>query len=105
MGGLSGPPVKASALKALQIIRAQLPPTMPIIGCGGITTGKDALEYAKAGAGLVQVYTSFTYEGVGTCRRIKDQVTEELAKEGKTWEEVVNEAVSRLSWKEPETKE
>ncbi len=84
----------------MQIIRSQLPSSIPIIGCGGITTGKDALEYAKAGAGLVQVYTSFTYDGVGACRRIKDQVAEELAKEGKTWEQVVNEAVSRLSWRE-----
>ena len=84
----------------MRIIRSQLPPSIPIIGCGGITTGKDALEYAKAGAGLVQVYTSFTYDGVGACRRIKDQVAEELAKEGKTWGQVVNEAISRSSWSE-----
>ena len=73
---------------------------MPLIGCGGISTGKDALDYAKAGACMVQVYTSFGYDGVGACRRIKDQLVDELVKEGKTWEQVVDEAVGKLSLKE-----
>lgn len=50
---------------------------------------------------MVQVYTSFAYGGVGTCRRIKDELTQELTKEGKTWDQVVNDAVQSLSWKEP----
>lgn len=57
------------------------------------------MEYAKAGASLVQIYTSFGYDGAGACRRIKDELTELLAKEGTTWQAVVDEAVSRLSWK------
>jgi dihydroorotate dehydrogenase len=82
-------------------LRANLPSSIPIIGCGGISTGKDALDYAKAGASLVQVYTSFGYDGIGACRRIKDELVDELAKEGKTWAQVSKEAVERLSWKEP----
>ena len=78
---------------------------MPLIGCGGISTGKDALDYAKAGACMVQVFTSFGYDGVGTCRRIKDQLIDELVKEGKTWEQVVDEAVGKLSLKEIQPKE
>jgi dihydroorotate dehydrogenase len=69
-----------------------------LIGCGGISTGADALEYAKAGASLVQIYTSFGYDGAGACRRIKDELNELLAKEGTTWQGVVNSAVNELSW-------
>jgi dihydroorotate dehydrogenase len=101
MGGLSGPPVKPFSLKALQTLRGHLPASVPLIGCGGIVTGKDALDYAKAGAAMVQVYTGFGYDGVGACRRIKDQLIDELKKEGRTWEQVVNEAVEKLSWIEP----
>lgn len=57
------------------------------------------MEYAKAGASLVQVYTSFGYDGAGACRRIKDELHELLAKEGTTWQDVVNNAVNGLSWK------
>lgn len=49
---------------------------------------------------MVQVYTSFGYDGVGACRRIKDQLVDELAKEGKTWQQVVDEAIGKLSLKE-----
>ena len=100
VGGLSGEPIKPYSLKALQTLRAHLPASVPLIGCGGISTGKDALDYAKAGACMVQVYTSFGYNGVGTCRRIKDQLVDELVKEGKTWEQVVGEAIGKLSLKE-----
>ena len=86
-------------------MRAHLPASVPLIGCGGISTGKDALDYAKAGACMVQVFTSFGYDGVGTCRRIKDQLIDELVKEGKTWEQVVDEAVGKLSLKEIQPKE
>ncbi|KAJ7252742.1 Dihydroorotate dehydrogenase-domain-containing protein [Mycena haematopus] len=96
-GGLSGAPLKQHSLSALRTLRKNLPAHIPLIGCGGISTGADALEYAKAGASLVQVYTAFGYDGAGACRRIKDQLADELAKEGTTWAEVVNKAVSELS--------
>jgi dihydroorotate dehydrogenase len=96
---LSGTPVKSYSLKALKTLRQHLPASIPLIGCGGISTGADALEFAKAGASLVQLYTSFGYEGVGAPRRIKDELVAELKKEGKTWSQVVNEAVNELSAK------
>lgn len=70
-----------------------------MIGCGGIATGADALEYGKAGASLIQVYTSFGYDGPGACRRIKDELNDLLVKEGTTWQGVVDVAVNELSWK------
>jgi len=99
-GGLSGAPLKPYSLAAVKTLRAHLPPSIPLIGCGGISTGTDALEYAKAGASLVQAYTSFGYDGVGACRRIKDELVAALEKEGVTWSEVVAKAVAELSLKE-----
>lgn len=98
-GGLSGKPLKPYTLAALRILRPQIPASIPLIGCGGISTGADVLEYAKAGASLVQIYTSFGYDGVGACRRIKDELNDLLAKEGTTWQGVVDNAVNELSWK------
>ena len=87
------------SLAALRILRGHLPASVPLIGCGGIFTGADALEYARAGASFVQIYTAFGYDGVGACRRIKDEIDEELKKEGITWAEVVRKAVEELSLK------
>ena len=54
---------------------------------------------------MVQVYTGFGYDGAGACRRIKDQLVEVLEKEGKTWGQVVKQAVDELSAKLVEDKE
>ncbi|KAI6113183.1 Dihydroorotate dehydrogenase-domain-containing protein [Pisolithus croceorrhizus] len=102
-GGLSGRPLKPYTLRALKTLRAHLPASIPIIGCGGISSGADALEYGRAGASFVQLYTEFGYDGVGTCRRIKDELASLLKREGNTWGDVVNESTARLSWKEPPT--
>ncbi|KAH7913042.1 Dihydroorotate dehydrogenase-domain-containing protein [Hygrophoropsis aurantiaca] len=98
-GGLSGVPLKPHSLLALKTLRAQLPSTIPLIGCGGITNGADALEFAKAGASLVQVYTGFGYDGAGTCRRIKDELCALLESENTTWNSVVQDSVAKTSWK------
>lgn len=104
-GGLSGPPLKQLSLSALRVLRTNLPAEVPIIGCGGISTGADALEFARAGASLVQVYTAFGYDGPGAVRRIKDEIVQELRKEGKTWKQVVDEGVRKNAWKQPKGNE
>lgn len=56
-GGLSGPALKPIALRLVyRIATADL--GVPIIGCGGIMTGQDAIEYLLAGASAVQVGTA-----------------------------------------------
>ena len=56
MGGLSGPSLKPIALRmAYQCARAT---NIPVIGCGGISTAEDVLEYLIAGASAVQVGTA-----------------------------------------------
>lgn len=63
MGGLSGPAIKPIALRMVhQCFRAV---RIPIIGCGGISTAEDAVEFMLAGAAAVQVGTaSFIDPGV-----------------------------------------
>lgn len=56
MGGLSGPALKPIALRmAYQCAKSV---TIPVIGCGGITTVEDVVEYLIAGATAVQVGTA-----------------------------------------------
>jgi len=99
-GGLSGPPLKPITMQAFQTLRSLLPSSIPIIACGGISSGADALSYAKLGASTVQLYTAFGYDGVGTPRAIKDELVELLRKEGKTWRQVVSEGMATHAWKE-----
>lgn len=88
-GGLSGPPVKPLALRALAKLYEATEGKVPLIGCGGIATGADAVEFARAGASLVQMYTAMVYDGFGLPRRIKDEVTEILRTEDTTWKALV----------------
>ncbi|KAH9821759.1 hypothetical protein DFH28DRAFT_1078987 [Melampsora americana] len=80
-------PLKPLALRALSTIYTTTEGKIPLIGCGGISNGKDVIEYGRAGASLVQLYTSFTYEGIGLPRKIKDEVKEIL--KGKDWNEII----------------
>jgi len=55
-GGLSGPAIKPVALYAVYEVAGAV--DIPIIGCGGITTASDALEFIMAGASAIQVGTA-----------------------------------------------
>ena len=55
-GGLSGPSLKPIALRLVYQTAAEV--DVPLIGCGGIMTGLDAIEYIMAGATAVQVGTA-----------------------------------------------
>ncbi len=55
-GGLSGPALKPIALRIVYLVAQAV--DVPIIGCGGITTGEDAAEFLMAGASAVQVGTA-----------------------------------------------
>ena len=62
-GGLSGQPVKDKSTQVIKLLAKALDNKLPIIGVGGIASGKDAKEKIAAGAKLVQVYTGFIYQG------------------------------------------
>ncbi len=56
VGGYSGPPLKPIALRCVMEVRAALP-EVPIVGCGGVCSGRDAAEYLMAGATAVGLGT------------------------------------------------
>jgi len=55
-GGLSGPAIKPVALYMVYEVAGAV--NVPVIGCGGITTSSDALEFIMAGASAIQVGTA-----------------------------------------------
>ena len=61
-GGLSGPGIRPIAVRAIWQVRAAMAEgrfrTVPIIGVGGVRTGRDALELVAAGASAIQVGTA-----------------------------------------------
>jgi dihydroorotate dehydrogenase (NAD+) catalytic subunit len=56
MGGLSGPAIKPIVLR--HVFQCAKAVKIPVIGCGGISTAEDAVEYLLAGATAVQVGTA-----------------------------------------------
>jgi dihydroorotate dehydrogenase (NAD+) catalytic subunit len=56
MGGLSGPAIKPIILR--HVFQCAKAVRIPVIGCGGIATSDDAVEYMLAGASAVQVGTA-----------------------------------------------
>lgn len=56
-GGLSGPAVRPVAVRAVWDVASALP-ELPIIGVGGVATGRDVVQFLMAGASAVQVGTA-----------------------------------------------
>ena len=79
-------------------MRALLPTSIPIIGCGGISNGDDAVDFLKAGANMVQAYTAFGYTGVGFARKVKDEIAANLERQSTTWKAEVEK--NRQNWVE-----
>jgi dihydroorotate dehydrogenase (NAD+) catalytic subunit len=70
-GGVSGPAVRAIALQQVHAVAARV--TIPVVGMGGISSGRDALDFIAAGATAVAVGTeSFRDPGAG--RRIASEL-------------------------------
>jgi dihydroorotate dehydrogenase (NAD+) catalytic subunit len=61
-GGLSGPAIKPIAVRCVFDIFRSV--SIPIIGCGGISNWKDAIEFILAGASAVQIGTAIAFSGI-----------------------------------------
>jgi dihydroorotate dehydrogenase len=53
-----------------------------LIGVGGIFTAEDAWEMISAGAGLLQVYTGFIYEGPSIVKKINEDLRRIISSKG-----------------------
>jgi dihydroorotate dehydrogenase (NAD+) catalytic subunit len=79
-GGLSGPAIRPVAVRCVWQVREAFP-DVPIIGTGGVQTGRDALEFLLAGAGLVGIGTEILHDP-SACSRVLRELEEELAAMG-----------------------
>ena len=79
-GGLSGPAIRPLAVRCVyEIFRAV---DLPIIGTGGVSSGRDAMEMMMAGATAVAIGSAVYGEGPGVFRRVLGEVEGLLAELG-----------------------
>jgi dihydroorotate dehydrogenase (NAD+) catalytic subunit len=76
-GGVSGKAIKPMAIKAVYDLYESV--HIPIIGCGGVFTGYDAIEFMLAGASAVQVGTAF-FNGFGIIEAMKRDLIEYMGR-------------------------
>jgi len=81
-GGLSGEPIQKISTEMIKKFYKILRGKIPIIGVGGINSGKSAYEKIIAGASLLQLYTGFVYKGPTIVKDIKKELIQILKNEG-----------------------
>ena len=81
-GGLSGEPLQKISTKMIKKFYKQLNGKIPIIGVGGVNSGKSAYEKILAGASLLQLYTGFVYRGPSAAKDIKKELIQILKSDG-----------------------
>jgi len=81
-GGLSGAPLYEASTGLLGKVYVLTQGHIPLIGVGGINSGKAALGKIEAGASLVQLYTGLVYEGPGLIPRIKQALVKGIERAG-----------------------
>jgi dihydroorotate dehydrogenase (NAD+) catalytic subunit len=93
-GGLSGAPVHPVAVRAVWECRAAFP-ELPIVGVGGVFSGRDAIELLQAGADAVQVGTA-SFRDPRAPWKVVHQVEQWCAARGTTVEELRSSARMRV---------
>lgn len=81
-GGLSGRAIREKSTEIISRIRHLSSGNKLIIGVGGISSGEDAIEKLKAGANLLQIYTSMVYEGPSIVKNINKEIENHLKSKG-----------------------
>ncbi|MGA0062264.1 MAG: dihydroorotate dehydrogenase [Candidatus Planktophila sp.] len=79
-GGLSGPAIRPIAVRAIYQVHAALP-KVPILGMGGVSSGRDALELILAGASGVSIGTA-SFGNPTAIIQVRDELRELLASRG-----------------------
>ena len=80
IGGLSGTPIKPIAVRCVYEISSQY--EIPIIGCGGISNWKDAVEFLLAGASAVQIGSAVGDGWVDVFDEINTGILQYMEKKG-----------------------
>jgi dihydroorotate dehydrogenase (NAD+) catalytic subunit len=76
-GGLSGPGIRQKGIESVRRIRKAVP-EVPVIGMGGISSGRDIAEYVRAGADAVAMGTAFDLKTTAQVGEFMERVMEEL---------------------------
>lgn len=88
IGGLSGPAIKPIAVRCVYEIYEQV--KVPIVGCGGITNWRDAVEFLLAGATAVQIGTAVALKGPNIFKAVNQGIDAYLKRNGfRSVEEIV----------------
>jgi dihydroorotate dehydrogenase len=82
-GGLSGRPLFRLSTRMVAETYVRAEGAFPLIGVGGIDSGGAALTKIRAGAGLVQLYSSLVYKGLGLIDDIKRDLSSTLLRTGR----------------------
>jgi dihydroorotate dehydrogenase len=77
-GGLSGRPLFRLSTRMLAETYVRVEGAFPLIGVGGIDSGGAALMKIRAGASLIQLYSSLVYKGLGLVDEIKSDLLSTL---------------------------
>ncbi|MCP4647239.1 MAG: dihydroorotate dehydrogenase [bacterium] len=80
VGGVSGPAIRPIAVKC--VYEAYKATKLPIIGTGGVTTGRDAVEMIMAGASATGIGTGVYYRGTEIFSKVSKEIQEFMDKEG-----------------------
>lgn len=78
IGGLSGKPIKTIAIRCVYEISSKY--DIPIIGCGGISSWQDAIEFILAGASAVQIGSIINYKWLKVFNDINDGIIKYMSK-------------------------
>ncbi|XP_014115993.1 PREDICTED: dihydroorotate dehydrogenase (quinone), mitochondrial isoform X1 [Pseudopodoces humilis] len=87
-GGLSGKPLRELSTHTIREMYALTQGRVPIIGVGGVSSGRDALEKIRAGASLVQLYTALVYHGPPVVGAVKRELEELLRASITSWRQL-----------------
>jgi dihydroorotate dehydrogenase (NAD+) catalytic subunit len=79
-GGLSGPAIKPIAVRCVYEIYEQV--KKPIIGCGGVTTWDDAVEFMLAGASAVQIGSAIAWKDLRVFKSVTRGIDRYLRRKG-----------------------
>jgi dihydroorotate dehydrogenase len=82
-GGLSGRPLFRLSTRMVAETYVRVEGAFPLIGVGGIDTGGAALTKIRAGASLIQLYSSLIYKGLGLVDDIKTDLGSTLLRTGR----------------------